>query len=301
MKYAIKTIKACIIVIMLALLAGNITYAQNVQVIKPQVVDGEADTSKLWNHEMILGANGSQAAYRNWSQGGVNTISGTVSGVYRTFYQKERIKMSLTLNLKYGQARLENQGVRKTDDQIIFNNRWNYLFENKKFSAYGNLGFRTQFDKGFEYPDDDPKVLVSDFLAPAYVSQTIGLSYSPQDKLDLLLGIGLKETIVNDTTLSVNYGLDPGEKFLLEAGYSTQITYSKEFMKNVIYNGELSTFTNPSKHISSTDVEFRNELVGKINDKLQTNLQLVMYYDDDITTELQIKQVLSVGFSYKIL
>ena len=300
MKLHLKAFTLFVFLILVTAISTH-SVAQNVQKIKKDEITESTDSTSNWKTDLILGANGMQAAYRNWSQGGVNNISATLSGYFRTVYEKDRLKMMLETNLKYGQSRLNGDEVRKTDDQIILNNRWNYQLNGEHFSAFGNISFRSQFTKGYDYKDDAPNVLISDFLAPAYMQQTAGIAYSPESSIDFLGGFGFKETIVNDTDLSTYYGLDAGDKFKFESGLSLQIYYSKQIMDNVTYNGGLSSFTNIGKAITSTDIEFRNEFTGKINDKLNTNFQFIMLYDDDITNAMQIKEVLSVGFSYSLL
>ena len=75
----------------------------------------------------------------------------------------------------------------------------------------------------------------------------------------------------------------------------------QDIATNVILMSQVETFTNYLKPVSSTTILFTNEIVGKINNFLSANLQLVLAYDDNITTELQVKQVISIGFNYKFL
>ncbi len=42
-------------------------------------------------------------------------------------YRKNKFAYALATNLKYGQARLEGEGMRKTDDKIAVNNKISYL------------------------------------------------------------------------------------------------------------------------------------------------------------------------------
>ncbi|MDZ7690536.1 MAG: DUF3078 domain-containing protein [Balneolaceae bacterium] len=64
-------------------------------------------TTNGWRYDWVGGFNGSQASYRNWSQGGVNTVSLTASTVLNMRYRKERFGYHLISNFKYGQARIE--------------------------------------------------------------------------------------------------------------------------------------------------------------------------------------------------
>lgn len=261
------------------------------------------DTLQGWKVDWTGGLNGAQASYDNWSQGGVNTISVTASTVFDARYRNNQFAYALSTNLKYGKARLEGEGTRKTDDRITINNKFSYLFADESWSAFGNINFSTQFDQGFDYnvPDGQDPELISKFFAPAYFTQIAGISYSPAGYFTAEAGLALKETIVADTDLATRYGLDPGEKFRFEPGYSLALNYEKNVFSNVRLISSVETFTNLRRHVDNTDVNFSNELVGKINDFMNMSLQFVMIYDSDFSRELQIKQVLSVGVSVSIL
>ena len=262
-----------------------------------------SDTLRGWDYNWVGGLNGSQAAYRNWSQGGVNTISVTASSVFNLRYRMNKFAYALTTNLKYGKAKLEGEGTRKTDDRIAINNKFSYLFDDERWSAFGNINFSTQFDEGFDYnvPDGQDPILISKFFAPAYFTQIAGIAFNPVDYFTAEAGLALKETIVSDVALSERYGLDPGEKFRFEPGYSTALNFEKTIISNVKLISVVETFTNLQRNVRSTDVVFSNEVIGKINNYLNTSFQFVMIYDDDFSTKAQVKQVLSIGLSYSIL
>lgn len=262
-----------------------------------------ADTLQGWRLGWIGGLNGAQASYNNWSQGGVNTISVTASTVFNAKYRQDRFAYALATNLKYGKARLEGEGTRKTDDRIAVNNKFSYLFTDDRWSAFGNINFSTQFDEGFNYNVDDNEdpILISKFFAPAYFTQIAGIGYSPANYFTAEAGLALKETIVTDTTLSTRYGLDAGDKFRFEPGYSLALGFEKKVFSNVRLISSVETFTNMQRHLDNTDVNFSNELIGKINGFMNMSLQFVMIYDSDYSRQVQIKQVLSVGLSYSIL
>jgi hypothetical protein len=113
--------------------------------------------------------------------------------------------------------------------------------------------------------------------------------------------MALKQTIVSDTDLSDRYGLEPGESFRFEPGYSLAMNFEKKIVSNVRLISSVETFTNLQRHVDNTDVNFSNELIGKINDFLNMSFQFVMVYDSDFSREVQVKQVLAAGFSYSIL
>lgn len=262
-----------------------------------------ADTLVGWQASWIGGINGAQAAYSNWSQGGTNTISVTGSTIFNLKYRKDRFAYALDTNLRYGKARIENEGTRKTDDRIAVNNKFSYLFTNDKWSAFANINFSTQFDRGFDYnvPDTVQPELISKIFSPAYFTQIAGIAFTPADYFSLQAGMAMKETIIADTSLSERYGLGAGGNFRFEPGYSTAMFLEKKLFSNVRLISSVETFTNLQRHMSSTDVHFSNELVGKINDFMNMSFQYVTIYDDDYSKQVQVKQVLSAGVSVNIL
>ncbi|WP_445666714.1 DUF3078 domain-containing protein [Fodinibius sp. AD559] len=258
-----------------------------------------ADTLRGWQVDWVSDLSGSQASYDNWSQGGVNTISVTASTVFNARYRKGQFAYALDTNLKYGKSQIEDEGTRKTNDRIAINNKFSYIFEDERWSAFGNINFSTQFDQGYDYAEEPP-VVISRFFAPAYFTQIAGISFQPKDYFTAEAGMAMKQTIVSDTTLSTRYGLEPGESFRFEPGYSLAMNFEKKIVSNVRLISTVETFTNLQRHVDNTDVNFSNELIGKVNDYLNMSFQFVMVYDSDFNREVQIKQVLSAGFSYSI-
>lgn len=259
----------------------------------------EADTVKHWNNNWVIGINGSQATYNNWSQGGVNSISGSVSSVYKANYQKERFTYNFENNLKYGQVNNEGQGVRKTDDQILIRNAFELKMTDIS-SIVANINFQSQFAPGFTF-DENGRTKISDAFAPAYLNENIGYALTPNKKFKAELGAGFKQTIVTIDRLATSYGVDEGENFRFEAGFNIGLHFSDEVMENVTLTSSFESFSNVLVPLSSTDFIFRNELVGSINKYLNMNLQFTVMYDDDFSNELQIKQVLAAGFTFNIL
>ncbi len=256
-----------------------------------------------WTQTWVANLNGSQAAYNNWSQGGVSTLSGTASSVFTLMYKKDQFSYGFRTNLKYGQSKVKDEGVRKTDDLIAISNRFNYQFrEDGTLSSYATIVFRTQFDDGFEYSADPnvADVRISSFMAPGYLSESMGLSYKPAPAIIFEVGLGLKQTFVTEDELAPAYGLDPGENFRSEGGLTTGIYYEKEVFENILYTSAVETFTNFLIPFDETDVVWGNELVGKINSLISASFQFELRYDNDFSREIQLKQVLSAGISVNL-
>lgn len=264
-----------------------------------------SDSLVGWNYNWVAGLNGSQASYSNWSQGGVDNISVLGNSTLSAKYREGQTAYGFQLTTRYGKTRIEDQGVRKTDDRLSIRNRLLYnLFEaGSDYSLFGNINFRTQFDEGFDYGagPDGSDVLISNYMAPAYFSQSAGLAYTPADYFSAEAGLGMKQTIVSDEDLRPIYGLDEDESLRNEAGVTLGIDYEQEVAQNMLFSTSVETFTNMARAIDRTDVYFTSELTGKVNDIINTSVRVDLAYDDDFSEDWQVQQVLSLGVSVVLM
>ena len=83
------------------------------------------DTLSGWTQTWVANLNGSQASYSNWSEGGVNTVSGAASTVFTKMYRKDQYSFGFRTNLRYGQSRVDGD-TRKSDDLISLRLRSTY-------------------------------------------------------------------------------------------------------------------------------------------------------------------------------
>lgn len=258
------------------------------------------DDQEGWGQTWVLNLNGSQASYDNWSEGGVNTISGTFNTVFTKMYRKDQFSYGFRVNLKYGQSRIDGD-TRKSDDLISIRNRATYdLQEGSKVSAYGAIQFRSQFADGYNYGAGPlgEDILISAFMAPAYFTEGAGLQYNANENLQMQGGLALKQTIVNDDDLIGFYNMD--ENFRSEGGLTTGITYQNTLAENIQYSSSLETFTNFLLPFDETDVFWANEITGQINSIVSASFQFELRYDNDFSSEIQLKQVLSAGISVNL-
>jgi hypothetical protein len=264
-----------------------------------------ADTISAWEMNWVAGINGSQAVYSNWSKGGTNSMSLSSSSLIQLAYEKNNFEYEFRVRTRFGKARIQGQGVRKTEDMIRIRNRFLYRInpdEESDFRLFGNVNFETQFSEGFNYgagPEGED-ILTSNYLAPAYFTQNAGLAYFPKTDFSFEAGLGLRQTIVQDTTLSTRYGLEEGERFRLEGGLTTGINFELEVMEDIRYLGTLETFTNIHQSIRRTDVYFSNEFAGRVNDYVNVIFRLEILYDDDFSNRVQVSQALSAGVTIDI-
>jgi hypothetical protein len=262
-----------------------------------------SDTLSGWDQTWIANFNAAQASFNNWSEGGVNTVSGTASTVYTKFYRNDRFSYGFRTNLRYGQSKINGQELRKTDDLISIRNRVTYdLSEGSIYSAYGAIQFRTQFADGYEYgkASDGGDSLISAWFAPAYLTEGIGIEVTPNENIAFEAGLALKQTFVSDDALAPVYGLDQGENIRSEGGLTLGASYQRKVMENVQFYTSLETFTNFLIPVSETDVFWSNEITGQINSIISALFQFELRYDNDFSSDVQLKQVFSAGITVNL-
>src|SRR5580698_640289 len=178
------------------------------------------DTVKMtWKTGGLYNLTFSQAALSNWSAGGDKSALSlnTLLNVY-AFYANGKNSWDNMLVLAYGVTNTTSLGTRKTNDNIDLTSKYGYDV-GKKWYLTGLLDFRTQFAPGYNYPDQNTKVLTSTFLAPAYLLLAAGMDYKPNDHFSLFLSpLTIREVIVrNDSLASVGaFGVDSGKNSRFE-------------------------------------------------------------------------------------
>lgn len=262
-----------------------------------------------------MGLNFSQVYLSNWAAGGENSMSSTALVSLFGNRAEGVSTWDNTLDLAYGMLWQGDQTGIKTDDKVDFSSKYGRLMKGDiYYSALFN--FRTQFAPGYQDPFADDLVRISDFLAPAFSLAALGLDYKPSDKFTVFLSpLTAKMTIVNDTALSVNYGLKTGETFRAELGGYLKVQFKADLAENVALMTKVDLFSNYVNNPSNIDVNWETLISMKINQYMSATISTQLIYDHDIaiarTPEYlaqtgigkgpitQFKEVLAIGFSYK--
>ncbi|MEX0594034.1 MAG: DUF3078 domain-containing protein [Balneolaceae bacterium] len=273
---------------------------------EPERIDADSlDSTGVWDMRWTASLRGAQAAYSNWSRGGVSTMSLSSHSLVQLLYERHSFNYEFRVRSRYGQARIQGEGVRKTDDEIAIRNRflWDIGSGENEFRYFGNLNLETQYTKSYDYGagENGTDLLISDFFSPGYLTQNAGVAWFPTNRpFSIEGGLGLKQTVVADTTLSTRYGLDPGNRIKIEAGVTLGFRYEQEVMQDIVYKGELETFTNLYRAIRRTDLFLIQELVGKVNEHVDVGFRFELIYDDDFSNRVQLSQALSAGITVRL-
>jgi hypothetical protein len=264
---------------------------------------------KTWRTGGILSLNVTQGSLSNWSAGGEDfslALNSLVS-LY-AFYKKGHHSWDNTFDFNLGYVKTTSLGARKNDDRFDLVSKYGHAIS-KKVNLALLFNVRSQFFDGYTYAND-VRTFSSTFMAPGYVLLSAGIDYKPNKDLSIFFSpITARWVIVRDTSLSNKglYGVDPGNKSILEFGAFASITYFKEINKVLTYKGRLDLFSNYRHNPQNVDLYMTNILSVKISKILSASWGLDMIYDDDAklfgagktSPTLQVKSLVGIGLLLK--
>jgi len=256
--------------------------------------------SATWKNEAIASLNVTQNSNHNWAAGGEDALSWQVSvnaaseGSFTLWDWKNH------LQLAYGRTRIDDEASRKHLDKIFFESLLNYnLLPTIKPYASGRV--ESQFTKSYSYSDTSARVAISDFWNPGYLTESVGMSWSPRAVFQTRLGFAVKQTYSADygwaddiktTAEQESFRNEPGLESITEINYALN-----DILK---YQGRLSAFVN-FKGVNEIDGHWENTLNAQVAKYLVFSAGLEMLYDKDLSLNSQLRQSVNVGLTYQML
>lgn len=258
-----------------------------------------------WRNYLVFGLNVNQSAFsNNWSAGGVNSIAIGSNFDYKTEYNREGKDFTSELILLYGKVKNRGEEERKTNDRIFWDNKVSISFS-KHWNFYGSLSFESQFDNGYTYSSVNtvPPVLISRFMSPGYLTESIGLEYKPVTYFSMRFGTGTaRQTFVLDTslyrTVPANYGVPVGHRVLNQLAFQIVSNFDKDIAKNVNLKARYLIFI-PYNNLRKMTQRLDATLTAKVNRLINVNLLGTLLYDPNTSTRIQSYQSLALGITYK--
>jgi hypothetical protein len=260
----------------------------------------EEKKDTLWVPKGIVGLNLSQVSFKNWTQGGDNSISFTFFSNLGINYIADIWKWRNSLKFTYGRTKTGEEGYKTNDNEIFFESTLNRKV-GWLFNPYFGFTARTAVTAGFNY-DEIPAVQIVDFLDPFYLTEGIGLMYDQIPNFTTRLGLGFKQTFADE--YNMRYTDDPDtpneiESFRNETGIESVTEFEWVFLENMAYKGYLRLFGR-FEDISVWDVRWDNTITAKINDYFNVNINVLLIYDVNETLRTQLKEALQLGISYTL-
>lgn len=282
--------------------------------MKPTFIEPASSTLDMqviyWRHWSSFGINANQAAFSdNWNAGGVNSISvgGTLS--HKSDFTKNNTSFISEVVMQYGRIKNKDQSARKSNDRLFWDNKLS-LKISKSWSLFTSLTFESQFDNGFKYAKDtdgaDSLILISNFMAPGYITESVGIEYKRDKTFSLRLGTGTaRQTLILDKRLQPTeasgprFGVDPGKYFRNDLAFQVTANLDKNLTETINLKSRYNLFANykglgdPSHRLDAT-------ITTRVTRLINVTLNGIIIYDSDIDSKVQASQTLALGLLYKI-
>ncbi|WP_339922047.1 DUF3078 domain-containing protein [uncultured Cyclobacterium sp.] len=276
------------------------------QVVSDSLEQIPADTS-YWQSEFSAGLNFNQAGFSsNWKAGGVNSVSFGSIIAGKALYQKEKISWDNELELLFGIVRNEGEGTRKSNDRIFLDSKLGYQLS-EKWSSYFSVNYLSQFAEGYKYNEDGTQSLISKFMAPGYLTSSLGFEFKPSKEFFLRIGpFSPRFTFMSDdqiiNNVPSNYGVLPGDKVRIEwLAMQVFASLDKDLSENLNLKSRYTMFAN-YETLSMKNIDHRLDLTltAKISSIINVTFTGISLYDIDQDAAIQYSQGLSLGILYKV-
>lgn len=261
-----------------------------------------------WHKSVLFGLNFSQSAFSsNYAAGGISAIALGGNFDYKVEYNKAPLNFASELNLIYGISKNKGQGSRKTNDRIFWDNKIASQLS-KKWFFFGSLTFESQFDKGFNYTADslgNPiNQLISNFMSPGYLTESVGFEFKPSKFFDLRLGTGTaRQTFVLDTTIyhnqPSNYGVPIGKRVHNELAFQVVAVFDKDLTKMSHLNVRYAMFVPYQQALDYTSHRVDLVYTSKVNKLIAFTVNGTFLYDKNTSDRVQGTEGLALGIVYK--
>lgn len=267
----------------------------------------EPDTINHWKTKLNFAVNVNQASFSdNWKGGGVSSIGLNSLFNYKANYKKNKHSWDNEIDLLYGFVNNKGQGFRKTTDRIFLDTKYGYSL-NKRWDIFTSINFLTQFSKGYKYNESDSASLISDFLAPAFITSAWGFEYHPVEYFKVRVSpFAPRITIVQDPTRFTKsvgeepYGVDSTKTTRLEwLAFQLMAEFNKDIAKNINLKWRYMMFANyETLALKTIDHRLDLNITAKVNKYVNVGLGGILLYDFDQDSGAQISQAFTLGFLY---
>lgn len=262
-----------------------------------------------WHKWVVFGLNFTQSAFsENYSAGGVNAIALGTNFDFKTEYNKAPLDYTTELNLIYGISKNKGQGSRKTNDRIFLDNKIASQLS-KHWFFFGSLTFESQFDKGYNYTVGDDGIatvplLISNFMSPGYLTESVGFEFKPTKYFDLRFGTGTaRQTFVLDTTIyhnqPSNYGVAIHHTFKNDLAFQVVALLDKDIAKNMHLNARYALFIPYQQSLAYISHRIDATLAAKVNPLIAVTINGTFLYDKNTSSRVQGTEGMSLGILYK--
>lgn len=237
-----------------------------------------------------------QSSFSNWVSGGENTVAGNINVNYDFNYKKNNINWDTRIISGYGLSHISDKGYRKTDDRFELNSLFGFKTSTYWFFSF-ITNFRTQYTKGFDYRKE-PKILVSELFAPAYLTFGPGMLWKKSDDLSINIAPSTaRYTFVNDF-FSGQFGVDEDRNTAFSLGFNVSGYYKFSLMDNIEMENIFTLYTDYLANVGNADVDYQTNIRFKVNKNVKMQMTFHTIIDDNSSSKVQFRQLFGLGVNY---
>lgn len=259
----------------------------------------EEDTLQGWKFYGMIGADFGQTGVSNWVSGGENSVTTDVYLNSSLTFLNHKFSWDNYLFLNYGIIYSKDRNWQKAADRMLFSSTFGY-HNNRRWAYAVMIDFNSQFKKGYIYPEE--VVYKTNIFAPAYSNLAFGINYKTNRRFSYFMApLTMRTTLCLDSYLSNMgaFGVTPGRRVLVEPGAYASISTSQHLLYNIDLISKIDFFTSYNKNFGNVDINWDILIVFKIFKAFSFTFNATLRYYEDEITEIQARDVLGAGFSYK--
>jgi len=292
--------------------------------IRPIVPKLELEVD-YWKHWTSFGVNINQAAFNdNWKGGGVGSTAVGLIANHKSDYTRDNFNFVTEIDLRYGKIKNKSQIAKKNNDRIFWDNKLSYKLS-AKWALYTSLTFESQFDDGFKYKTENGRDTIdyieNAFMAPAYITESLGFEYKPSPSYSIRFGTGTaRQTLILDNRIKpltieqysqkypdrtplekdqVKYGVDGGKTVQNDLAFQITGNMDKNFTDRLNVKARYNLFANYKK-LNDPSHRLDVTVTAKVSRAINVNLNGIMVYDSDVISRVQLSESLALGLVYKL-
>jgi hypothetical protein len=271
-----------------------------------------------WHKYVLFGINFNQAGFSdNWTGGGVNSFALTGNLDYKVEYNKQPFVFTTQLILLYGRSKNKGQLSRKSNDRIFWDNKIATQLS-KSWFFFSSVSFESQFDKGFNYDNNNtrPPILISSFMAPGYITESVGLEYKPNGYFNLRLGTGTaRQTFVLNKNIQYSrssnndplkaFNVEQGRSVYNELAFQAVAQFDKDIMQNLRLTSRYQLFVPYGRGPQNIDHRLDLTITARVNRLIAVTVNGIALYDKDAfegrdtNPGIQASENLALGIVYR--
>ena len=271
----------------------------------------------FWKFSGTVGLKVSQTQLVNWAAGGNSNFAGIAYANLTLNYKKNKIAWDTNLDTDFGilysSDFTEPYMWRKCNDKINFSTTFGYeispsTFVNNTWFVAANGTFKSQYAAGYNYPANEQKIKVSNWLSPSYTELSVGVNWKWKELVSLYYSplAGLI-TSCTDSILRPAFGVPLDKTAMASLGMTFRAGIMYDGVKNLKIMSGLrlyTPYTDKDQKFGNFDVDWdviiTYQFLKVLNVSFTTNLKYYhkVLFAEAPTRRVQFQEIFGLGVAY---